>query len=100
MSILKGNQKVLIDNDKLGLLVKQEEENIELTFDEKLFEEFKTLRRKVALENEVPAYVIFGDKTLKELSSKLPLTENEFLEINGIGKVKFEKYGNVFFRVM
>ncbi len=96
MNILKGNAKVLIDSDKLGLLVKQEQEEVELTFDEKLFEEFKTLRRKIALEHEVPAYVIFGDKTLKEVSSKLPTSKEEFLEINGVGKVRFEKYGNDF----
>jgi len=99
MSILKGNEKVLIDSDKLGLLVKQEQEEVELTFDEKLFEEFKTLRRKIALENEVPAYVIFGDKTLKELSSKLPVSKEAFLEINGVGRVRFEKYGNDFLQL-
>ncbi|PLY08046.1 MAG: DNA helicase RecQ [Arcobacter sp.] len=96
MNILKGNEKVLIDSDKLGLLAKQEQEEVELTFDEKLFEEFKVLRRKIALEHEVPAYVIFGDKTLKELSTKLPTTKADFLEINGVGKVRFEKYGNEF----
>ncbi len=96
MDILKGNEKVLIDSDKLGLLIKQEQEEVELTIDEKLFEEFKSLRRKIALEHEVPAYVIFGDKTLKEVSSKLPTTKKEFLDINGVGKVRFEKYGNDF----
>jgi len=96
MQILKGTQKVLIDSDKLGLLVKQEEEEIELSFDEKIFEEFKTLRRKIALEHEVPAYVIFGDKSLKEFALKLPITKEEMLEVNGVGLVKFEKYGEPF----
>lgn len=96
MHILKGKEKVLIDSDKLGLLVKQKDEEIELTFDDKLFEEFKTLRREIAQENSVPAYVIFGDKTLKEMSHKLPTSEGEFLDINGVGKVKFEKYGESF----
>ena len=96
MDILKGKTKVFIDSDKLGLIIKQEQEEVELTFDEKLFEAFKTLRRKIALEHEVPAYVIFGDKTLKELANKLPTNQEEFLEINGVGKVKFEKYGEDF----
>ena len=96
MQILKGNQKVLIDSDKLGLLVKQEEEELELSFDEKIFEEFRTLRRKIALEHEVPAYVIFGDKSLKEFANKLPLTKEEMLDINGVGLVKYKKYGEVF----
>jgi len=96
MNILKGKEKLFIDSDKLGLLLEQEEQELELSFDDKLYEEFKTLRRQIANENEVPAYVIFGDKTLKELSQKLPNTQEEFLDINGVGKVRFEKYGQQF----
>jgi len=96
MNILKGKEKLFIDSDKLGLLQKQEEQELELSFDDKLYEEFKALRRQIANENEVPAYVIFGDKTLKEISLKLPSSESEFLDINGVGKVRFEKYGQQF----
>lgn len=96
MQILKDEKKVLIDSDKLGIVKKEEIEEIKLNFDEKIFEEFKILRRKIAQDSEVPAYVIFGDKTLKELSLKLPLNKEDFLEINGVGKVKFEKYGEDF----
>lgn len=96
MQILKGKEKLLIDSDKLGIAQKFEEENIQLSFDEKLYEKFKNLRRELAQEYEVPAYVIFGDKTLKELASKLPLTKEDMLDINGVGLVKFEKYGKSF----
>ncbi|ADG94360.1 ATP-dependent DNA helicase RecQ [Arcobacter nitrofigilis DSM 7299] len=96
MEILKGNEKVLIDSDKLGIAQKIEEEVTELSFDEELYEKFRTLRREIAQESEVPAYVIFGDKTLKELASKLPLTKEEILDINGVGLVKYEKYGESF----
>ncbi|AXH10652.1 DNA helicase RecQ [Malaciobacter halophilus] len=96
MQILKGKEKLLIDSDKLGIAQKFEEENTQLSFDEKLYEKFKNLRRELAQEYEVPAYVIFGDKTLKELASKLPLTKENMLDINGVGLVKFEKYGKSF----
>ena len=96
MQILKGQDKLLIDSDKLGIAQKIEEEVTELSFDEELYEKFRTLRREIALEHEVPAYVIFGDKTLKELASKLPLTKEEMLDINGVGLVKYEKYGETF----
>ncbi|WP_428023438.1 DNA helicase RecQ [Arcobacter sp.] len=96
MQILKGNEKLLIDSDKLGIAQKLEEEVTELSFDEELYEKFRTLRREIALEHEVPAYVIFGDKTLKELASKLPITKEDMLDINGVGLVKFEKYGEIF----
>lgn len=94
--ILKNNADVFLDSDKLGKNIELIEEHIELSFSDKLFEEFKSLRREISKENEVPAYVVFGDKTLKELSSKLPLNKEDFLEINGIGEVKYEKYGQVF----
>lgn len=96
MQILKGVVKLFMDSDRLGIALKQEIEEVELCFDEKLFEEFKVLRRKIALEHSVPAYVIFGDKTLKELALKLPVSQEEFLEINGVGKIRFEKYGEAF----
>ncbi len=96
MEILKGNEKLLIDSDKLGIAIKQEESEEVLSFDELIYERFRILRREIALEHEVPAYVIFGDKTLKDFSSKLPTTKEEMLEINGVGLVKYEKYGETF----
>jgi ATP-dependent DNA helicase RecQ len=96
LEILKGKEKLFIDSDKLGIASKIQEEEIELSFDELIYERFKTLRREIALEHQVPAYVIFGDKTLKEFASKLPITKELMLEINGVGLVKFEKYGETF----
>jgi ATP-dependent DNA helicase RecQ len=48
------------------------------------------------LEHQVPAYVIFGDKSLNEISNLLPQTKEEMLQINGVGEVKFLKYGEPF----
>ncbi|WP_122893973.1 DNA helicase RecQ [Arcobacter peruensis] len=96
MGILKGNEKLLIDEDKLGIAIKQEQSQEVLSFDEELYEKFRSLRRQMAQEHEVPAYVIFGDKSLKEFSSKLPTTKEQMLEVNGVGLVKFEKYGQEF----
>lgn len=96
LEILKGKEKLFIDSDKLGIASKIQEEETELGFDELVYERFRNLRREIALENEVPAYVIFGDKTLKELSNKLPTSKDEMLEINGVGLVKYEKYGESF----
>jgi ATP-dependent DNA helicase RecQ len=96
MNILKGKEKVFIDSDKLGIAQKVEQSQEVLSFDEQLYERFKTLRREIAQEHEVPAYVIFGDKSLKEFASKLPVTKEEMLDINGVGLVKYEKYGEPF----
>ena len=96
LEIIKGKEKLLIDSDKLGIASKIQEEETELSFDELVYEKFRTLRREIALENEVPAYVIFGDKTLKEFANKLPISKEQMLEINGVGLVKYEKYGETF----
>lgn len=40
--------------------------------------------------------MIFGDKTLKEFANKLPISKEQMLEINGVGLVKYEKYGEIF----
>ena len=40
--------------------------------------------------------MIFGDKTLKEFANKLPISKEQMLEINGVGLVKYEKYGETF----
>jgi ATP-dependent DNA helicase RecQ len=44
----------------------------------------------------VPPYIIFSDRTLKEMSTYLPSTKDSMLKINGVGNNKYEKYGEVF----
>jgi ATP-dependent DNA helicase RecQ len=94
--ILKGNQKVFLESDKFNIEQKEAQHEEEQSVDELIYERFKRLRKEIALSHEVPAYVIFGDKSLKELASKLPTTKEEMLRINGVGEVKFEKYGEMF----
>ncbi|MFA7083699.1 MAG: DNA helicase RecQ [Arcobacteraceae bacterium] len=99
MEILKSKEKFFIPRDKLGIEQKtQGEQKIEheLSFNEAIYERFKALRKKIALEYEVPAYVIFGDKSLKQMCEKLPQNKEELLQVNGVGEVKFEKYGEMF----
>jgi len=68
--------------------------------DPELFERLKAVRRKLADEHEVPAYVIFSDKTLKDMSAKKPRTEVEFRRVHGVGETKAEAYGSVFLRAV
>lgn len=58
-----------------------------------LFEKLRNMRLRLAKEQKVPSYVIFSDKTLKEICWLLPKNEHELLRVQGIGKVKAEKYG-------
>ena len=61
-----------------------------------LFAELQVLRRRHADEQRVPAYVVFTDASLREMTSRLPQTDEEFLAIPGIGEAKLEKYGDDF----
>lgn len=61
-----------------------------------LFERLRQRRYEMAQQNHVPPYIIFSDRTLKEMSTYLPSTKNSMLKINGVGNNKYEKYGEVF----
>lgn len=61
-----------------------------------LFERLRQRRYEMAKENHVPPYIIFSDKTLIEMSTYLPVTKAEMLEISGVGNNKYDKYGEEF----
>lgn len=59
-----------------------------------LFEQLKDLRASFADVENVPHYVIFTQKSLYDLCEMLPATHKQLLEVNGMGKVRVEKYGD------
>lgn len=65
-----------------------------------LFEVLRKLRSEIAKEEEVPAYIIFNDATLKQFEIQRPMSDSEFLAIDGVGKAKLEKYGDAFIKAI
>lgn len=63
------------------------------TDEEKLFEKLRKVRLKLAKRDDVPAYVVFTDATLKEMADEKPITEDAMLSIQGVSKAKYYKYG-------
>ena len=61
-----------------------------------LFDRLKALRLDIAAREGVPAYVVFSNATLSDMCAKLPRTVDEFLEINGVGLVKADRYAKAF----
>ncbi len=61
-----------------------------------LFERLRTVRKRLADEQGVPPYVVFGDVSLVEMAQRRPRAEDELLEITGVGQVKLERYGAAF----
>ncbi|UXP32918.1 DNA helicase RecQ [Reichenbachiella agarivorans] len=61
-----------------------------------LFERLRNLRKKIAQELEIPAYVVFNDATLEEMAAKHPTTEETLMEISGVGQQKITRFGDAF----
>lgn len=54
------------------------------------------MRREVAIENEVPAYIVFGDASLRDMARRRPSSMENFLKVHGVGKKKCDDYGEQF----
>lgn len=96
VGILQKKVPVEIDKHKMdvkGRISKKEE----LTpVEDIIFDKFKALRFDIASKNEIPAYIVFSDKTLLEFAQKLPQTKTDMLDVNGVGEVKYKRYGEEF----
>ena len=62
----------------------------------RLFERMKQLRLMIAREEGMPPYIVFSDKTLIDMCAKHPETEEEMLQVSGVGENKLRKYGKRF----
>jgi len=65
-----------------------------------LWEALRACRQTLANEHDVPAYVIFHDKTLQEMLAYRPQTASEMLGISGVGQTKLDRYGERFLSVL
>jgi ATP-dependent DNA helicase RecQ len=68
--------------------------------DSTLLEALKALRSRLAKAQNVPAYVVFSDRTLVELATHRPASPAAMREIHGIGDAKLERYGTAFLDVV
>jgi len=64
--------------------------------DRGLFEALRALRRTLADDKGVPAYVVFSDAALRDMARRRPTTLDEFLEVSGVGETKRRQYGTRF----
>jgi ATP-dependent DNA helicase RecQ len=65
-----------------------------------LLDSLKALRTRLARAQNVPAYVVFSDRTLAELATHRPTTPGAMREIHGVGDAKLERYGTAFLEVI
>jgi len=61
--------------------------------DKELFDLLRKLRGAIASKKKVPAYIVFGDAALRDMARKKPITEEDFLQVKGVGEKKCKQYG-------
>jgi len=99
------SKKVLFENEVVSLTrpVEFKEQSVveKVTKTKKakkdtLFERLRKLRQEIAMAENIPAYLVFSDASLKEMERARPMSESDFLEISGVGQRKLEVYGEDF----
>ncbi len=104
--VLKGEMEIqLAEYEKFDpknqKKTKVEKIQIDLSdMDNLLFKRLKVWRAQMAAEKDVPAFVIFHDKTLKQIASLKPKDNTELLRVEGIGKQKLADYGGDILRII
>lgn len=54
----------------------------------------------LAIKNKVPPYIIFNDRTLRQMAIMKPANEEEMSKVSGVGAQKLEKYGEYFLTII
>ncbi len=97
---IRSRRTMLMKRPKAAALVPEEPAAKDIGEDTELMKRLKALRKKIAATLGVPAYVVFTDASLREMSVKQPLTTHEFMNISGVGSRKAERYGKQFAEVI
>ncbi|MEW7291851.1 DNA helicase RecQ [Aquimarina sp. 2304DJ70-9] len=108
LKLTELSKKVLFEGEKISLanlkdIEKAKEVVAQLSNKTKantLFEKLRALRLELAKEAGIPAYQIFSDATLKEMEQHRPMSDDEFLQISGVGRQKMQNYGYQFIKTI
>ncbi len=102
VEVLKGTHAITMKKERLEVRKSVPKRKVTYfdDYDVEMYDKLKALRTEIASENGIPPYIVFSDKTLKDLSAKKPSTKEEMLEVHGIGEVKYDRYGEAFLEVL
>jgi ATP-dependent DNA helicase RecQ len=97
LAVLRGEREVKLIEPGAGPVRKTKLAEVEWEgVDRGLFEHLRQLRHEIAQEQSVPAFVIFGDSTLRELARHRPTSLKHMASIHGVGERKLDAYGEAF----
>lgn len=109
LTLCEKGRKVLKGNGKFSILRKEEPAFTQVSstngehspeYNRELFEILRNERKDLAEHLKVPPYIVFSDRTLGEMCTFFPATKDELLLINGVGREKLEKFGDLFLKTI
>ncbi len=96
LAFLKNKKPLTLTKPNAVVDKKSRARRGEIACDEALFERLRVLRRKLADEREVPAYIIFSDVSLREMARDFPQSASALAKISGVGAQKLKDFGAAF----
>ena len=102
VEVIKGVHEILLKKERLEVQKAVAKKKVSYfdDYDVEVYDKLRDLRTQIATANNIPPYIVFSDKTLKDLSVKQPQSKEEMLAVHGIGEVKFERYGKEFLSLL
>ncbi len=108
LSLTENGKKAIIERQKIELRKPEEAAHVteratlqdELPYDAALFEQLRVLRRDIAEKQGVAAFVIFGDRSLREMATFFPQRSESFAQIYGVSDRKLEQFGQRFLAII
>lgn len=95
-AVLKNEQKVLLHKIPISVPRREIAAEPASNYNIELFDKLRDLRKQLARERALPPYMIFSDRSLQDMATRLPQTIGEFCQVYGVGDAKAETYGQVF----
>ncbi|UPT77399.1 DNA helicase RecQ [Sulfurovum sp. XGS-02] len=102
IEVIKGLHQIELKKERLTVQKSEVKKRVTYfdDYDVEVYDKLRDLRTQIASEKGIPPYIVFSDKTLKDLSMKIPQDKEAMLEVHGIGEVKFERYGKEFLTLL
>jgi ATP-dependent DNA helicase RecQ len=101
LAILHGKGQVAaLKREESGAKARPMAGSASETHDNALFEILRGVRKSIAEDERVPPFIVFSDKTLREMAGSSPVTPSDMSRISGVGAAKIERYGEAFVRAI
>lgn len=98
-AILKGEEPLELAMPRISAISKiahNPQRQSVANYDKDLFARLRFLRKQIADKENIPPYIVFNDATLQEMAQYMPTNNIEMLQINGVGSIKLERFGQPF----